>query len=245
MAEREFARAQMLLGEAAMDRLAASTVAVYGLGGVGGTAAEALARSGVGRLILIDSDCVDITNLNRQVIALHSTVGKRKVDVMRARILDINPAAQVECRAEFHLPGMPLGYLDGCNAVADAIDTVSAKLDIAAYCTQHKIPLVSAMGAGNRTDPSRLRAADIYKTAGCPLCRVMRRELRSRGVPALRVIWSDEPALVPADAAQDEAHPSRHTPGSLAFVPPAMGLLLAREIVCELLGGFGAEQAGR
>ena len=234
----QFERAERLLGAAAMARLAAARVAVFGLGGVGGSAAEALARSGVGALELFDSDRVSLTNLNRQIVATHDTVGRFKVDAMAERLRAIAPQAEITPRRMFYLPeNADEVDLSGYDYIVDAIDTVAAKLDIAERAHRLGVPIISAMGAGNRLDPTRLRVGDIYQTENCPLARVMRRELRRRGIPALKVVYSTEPALTPRpgpDAESDESR-RRAIPGSVAFVPPVMGLIMASEIVKGLL----------
>ena len=232
------ARTALLLGQEGVDRLAAASVAVFGLGGVGSYAAEALARAGVGRLILVDGDVVEETNLNRQLVALHSTLGRSKAEVAAQRVLDIAPGCRAEAHAMFYLPEQGQGLIDGCDYVADCIDMVSAKLALAEECRDKGIPLISAMGCGNRLDPTRFRVTDIYETSGCPLCRVMRRELRRREIPALKVVYSDAPARTPA-VSPGEGRPS---PGSLSFVPGAAGLILAGEIVRFLAGTPAEEQ---
>ena len=218
-----FSRTEALLGPEALSRLQSSRVAVFGLGGVGGYAAEALARTGVGEMDLYDGDRVTLTNLNRQIIALHSTLDRPKADVMAARLLDVNPRLTVRPHTLFYLPEtaeqVPFSSFD---CVLDCIDTVTAKLDIITRCHQLGVRVFSAMGAGNRLDPSQLRLCDIYDTQNDPLSRVMRRELWRRGVPRLTVACSAEPARKPEHAEEDS-----RTPGSLIFVPAAMGLLLA------------------
>ena len=194
-----FSRERMLLGEAAVQRLRESHVIVFGLGGVGSFAVEALARAGVGELTLVDHDTISITNLNRQLYALHSTLGRRKVDVARERVRDINPDCNVHVIPEFYLPehaqrfwGVRYSY------IVDAIDTVSAKIDLACRAREMETPIIASMGTGNKLDPSRFEVADLYETQVCPLCRVMRRELKKRGVKALRVVYSREEPLKPA-----------------------------------------------
>lgn len=238
----QFQRTAMLLGAEGMERLAASRVAVFGIGGVGGHCAEALARSGVGAIDLYDDDRVCLSNLNRQAVALHSTLGRYKVDVMRERVLDINPAARVRAERLFYGPETADGVnLAACDYVVDAIDTVTAKLELICRCAACGTPVISSMGAANKLDPTAFEAADIYATSGCPLARVMRRELRKRGIASLRVVYSREEARAPlADAARpepDAAHPKRQTPGSVAFVPPVAGLILAGEVIRALAGG--------
>jgi len=233
-----FSRSVMLLGQAALDALALSRVAVFGLGGVGGAAAEALARAGVGRLDLFDGDSVAVSNLNRQVIALHSTLGLPKAEVMRRRILDINPQADVREHIIFYTPANTgLVDLSGYDFILDCVDMVTAKLELACRAAAVSIPIVSAMGAGNKLDPAQLRLDDISRTSVCPLARVMRRELKARGVEHLTAVYSLETPLKPRgeDAAQRTDAPVRRgLPGSLPFVPAAMGLLMASHVVRQL-----------
>lgn len=238
--ESPFARQKLLIGQDGMDRLFRASVAVFGVGGVGSYVAEALARSGVGRLLLIDSDRVAESNLNRQLIALHSTLGKRKVEAAKERILDINPQARVELFPLFVTPEN-LGEipLESCDYVVDAIDTVSAKLALAQRCRELEIPLLSSMGTGNKLDPTRLELADIAETSVCPLARVMRRELKKRGIAHLEVLYSRETPIPPApgDGGEESPAPGRRaTPGSTAFVPSAAGLIIAGRVVRRLAG---------
>ena len=235
----QFQRTERLLGPEGMARLAAARVAVFGLGGVGGSAAEALARSGVGALDLFDNDVVSLTNLNRQVVATHQTLGMSKVNAMAARIADIAPQARVEARRLFYMPDTADGVDLSCyDYVVDAVDTVAAKLELAVRATALGVPIISALGAGNKLDPTKLVISDVYKTSVCPLARVMRRELRKRGVRRLKVAWSTEPPVVPiGEAGEDGPHPRRSVPGSTAFVPPAMGLAIAAEVVRALALG--------
>ncbi len=212
-----------------MERLAGARVAVFGIGGVGGYVAEALARSGIGALDLIDSDTVSRTNLNRQIIALQSTVGREKTEVMRERILDINPDCRVEVHNCFYLPETKDQFDFGAYSyVVDAVDTVTAKLQLVLQAKECGVPVISSMGAGNKLHPELFEVADIYKTSVCPLARVMRRELKKRGVKELKVVYSKEPPVPP----QQESG----VPGSVAFVPPAAGLILAAEVVRDLAG---------
>lgn len=256
----QFSRTELLLGSEAMDRLAAARVAVFGIGGVGGHVVEALARSGVGALELIDSDMVSVSNLNRQLIATHSTIGRYKVDVMAERIRDINPQAAVQVHRCFFLPEnaeqFPFAAYD---YVVDAVDTVTAKLELILKAQAAGVPVISSMGAGNKLDPSAFQVADIYQTSVCPLAKVMRRELKKRGVKSLKVVYSQEPPLIPGgaalkahDAAADagqlrgtdapltEEPPKgrRSVPGSVAFVPAVAGLIIAGEVVKDLAGNI-------
>ncbi len=235
----EFSRSRILLGEASMKKLKDCKVAVFGLGGVGGHAADALVRTGIGSFVLVDADTVSLTNINRQILADHTTLGQLKTQVMQERMRRISPDVQVEIHSEFLLPGADLSYLESCQYVVDAIDTVSAKLYLAEFCASKGIPLISSMGAGNKLDPSRFQVADIYKTSVCPLCRVMRRELKKRGIPKLKVVYStEEPARREESEEIAEDSSKRQTPGSLAFVPSVAGLLLASEVIRDLTQGL-------
>lgn len=224
-----------ILGEAALERLANTRIAVLGLGGVGGAAAEALCRSGVGSLLLVDNDTVSRSNCNRQLIATAHTVGQPKCDAARERLLSINPNCNITSAQRFYLPEESDFLYDWQpHCVLDAIDTVTAKLHLAAECQGRGIPLLSSMGTGNRTDPSQLRLGDVSQTAGtgCPLTRILRRELKRRGVTSLTVVFSAEP---PRKSICVESANGRHSPGSTAFVPPAAGFLLAYGAVKRIL----------
>lgn len=222
--EGQFIRTEMLFGKESMDRLAHARVAVFGIGGVGGYVVEALARSGVGTLDLIDNDTVCESNLNRQIIALHSTLGMYKVDAARDRILDINPLAKVNCHKTFFLPESADDFsFEEYDYVVDAIDTVTGKIELILRAQAANTPVISCMGAGNKLDPTAFEVADIYKTSVCPLAKVMRRELKKRGVKKLKVVYSKEEPV------------SRfRTPGSNAFVPSVAGLIIAGEVVKDL-----------
>ena len=227
-----FARTERLLGKDAMKKLRAARVAVFGVGGVGGYVVEALARSGVGAIDLIDHDTVSITNLNRQIIALQSTLGKYKVDVMKDRILDINPECKVDIHRCFFLPETE-GEFDfrEYSYVVDAVDTVTAKIQLVMQAKECGVPVISSMGAGNKLDPTRFEVADIYETSVCPLAKVMRRELKKRGVKELKVVYSKEQ---PVRQKMQEPTAERVVPGSTAFVPSVAGLVLASEVVRDL-----------
>lgn len=233
----EFSRTQMLLGEEAMEKLAAANVAVFGVGGVGGFAAQALARSGVGKIELIDSDTVALSNINRQIVAFHSTVGQYKTEVMKKMIEDINPLAEVTERRIFFLPETADDFnFSGYDYVIDAVDTVTAKLLLAERCTAAGVPIISSMGAGNKLDPTAFEVADIYQTSVCPLARVMRRELKKRGIRKLKVVYSKEPAMTPKGQPQTEPDSARRsTPGSVSFVPSVAGLMIAGEVIKDLI----------
>ena len=233
----QFSRTRLLLGEAALEKLAKCRVAVFGVGGVGGYVCEALARSGVGAFDLVDDDQVALTNLNRQIIATHSTLGRDKVEVMAERMRDINPAVDVRPRRCFFLPENADEFpFDEYDYVVDAVDTVAAKLALIEKARAHGVPVISAMGAGNKLDPGRFRVSDISQTNTCPLARVMRRELHKRGIDHVKVVWSDEPPVQPMGEAEDApaGHARRSTPGSTAFAPAVAGLMIAGEVVKDL-----------
>lgn len=234
----QFSRTRRIFGAERMERLRAARVAVFGLGGVGGYAAEALARSGVGTLDLIDPDRVCLTNLNRQILATHATLGQYKVDVAERRILEINPAATVCTRKTFFLPETAEQFdFTRYSYVVDAIDTVTGKLALILCARAAGVPVISCMGAGNKVDAAAFEVADIYETGVCPLSRVMRRELRRRGVEALKVVYSREEPVPPEETdPDDDGGGRRQTPGSTAFVPAAAGLILAGEVVKDLTG---------
>ena len=219
-----YTRTEMMLGTEAVEKLKSAHVAVFGVGGVGGFVTEALARAGVGKLTLIDSDKVSLTNINRQIIALHSTVGKYKTESMRDRIKDINPECEVECINEFYSEENPIS-LDGFDYVADCIDSVKSKLHLITEAKRLDKSVISSMGAGNKLDPTRFTVADISKTHTDPLAKVMRTELRKRGVNHLKVVFSDEPPINPS---------GERTPGSVSFVPSVVGLIIAGEIIKDL-----------
>ena len=233
-------RTARMLGEGALVRLSQARVAVFGIGGVGGHLCEALARAGVGALDLIDSDTVAPSNINRQIVALHSTVGMDKVEAMAARIRDINPACVVRTHACFYLPEEGDRFDFSCyDYVADAIDTVRAKIDLVLRAKAAGVPIICAMGAGNKLDPTRFEVADLAKTTVCPLAKVMRVELRKRGIEHVKVVYSrEEPVTPPADAPQGEpiadGSARRSTPGSVSFGPAVMGLIMAGEIIKDI-----------
>lgn len=247
----QFSRTQLLLGQEGMARLSQKRVAVFGIGGVGGYVCEALVRSGIGAFDLIDDDKVCLTNLNRQIIATRKTVGQYKVEVMRDRMLEINPDAKINIHKCFFLPEnadtFPFHEYD---YVVDAVDTVTAKIELILRSQKAQVPVISAMGAGNKLDAGRLKIADIYETKVCPLARVMRRELKKRHVKSLKVVYSDEQPIRPSEdmsiscrthcicppGAQHKCTERRDIPGSTAFVPAAAGLLIAGEIVKDLIG---------
>ena len=238
----QFSRTELLLGKSAMERLAKCRVAVFGIGGVGGYVCEALARSGVGALDLIDDDKVALSNINRQIIATTKTVGEYKTDVMKARILEINPEAEVNTYRCFFLPENASDFpFDKYDYVVDAIDTVTAKIELVMQCQNAGVPIMSSMGAGNKLDPTKFRVADIYKTQMDPLAKVMRRELKKRGIKKLKVVYSEEEPVIQAEdatAVQADRPGSkrRGIPGSTAYVPSVAGLIIAGEVIKDLTG---------
>ena len=247
----QFARTELLIGKEGMEKLAKSRVAVFGIGGVGGYTVEALARSGVGILDLIDDDKVCLTNINRQIIATRKTVGKYKVDVAKERIIDINPKAIVNTYKTFFSPETAEQFdFSQYDYIVDAIDTVTGKIELVMQAKKHNVPIISAMGAGNKMDPTALEVADIYETSICPLAKVMRKELRKRGVDSLKVVYSKEPPITPIDdmaiscrtncicppGTARKCTQRRQVPGSNAFVPAVAGLIIAGEVIKDLIG---------
>ncbi len=242
--EQPFERTALLLGRSGIDRLKRARVAVFGIGGVGGYVCEALVRSGVGAIDLIDHDQVSVSNLNRQIIATWKTIGRDKVDVMRERILEINPEVKVRIYKCFFLPENAAAFpFVEYDYVVDAVDTVTSKIELILRAQAANVPIISSMGTGNKLDGSRLRVGDIYQTSVCPLARVMRRELKKRGVERLKVVYSEETPLCPMaeeDCSKEaeetnEVPERRQTPGSVSFVPSAAGLMIAGEVVKELI----------
>lgn len=230
----QFSRTELLLGQENMAKLKNARVAIFGVGGVGGYVVEALARSGVGTLDIIDNDTVSITNINRQIIATTKTVGQPKVDVAKERILDINPDAVVNAYNTFYLPETKdLFDFSNYDYVVDAIDTVTGKIQLVMQANEAKVPIISSMGAGNKLNPAMFEVADIYKTSVCPLAKVMRRELKNRGIKKLKVVYSKEEPIKPAES--DEVSGKRSTPGSTAFVPSVVGLIIASEVVKDII----------
>jgi len=248
----QFSRSQLLLGENGIHTLGEATVAIFGIGGVGGYVAEALARTGVGHFVLVDDDKVCLTNINRQIIATRKTVGQYKAEVMRDRILEINPEAAVEVRKCFYLPENADEFdFTEYSYVVDAVDTVTAKLEIILRAKSSNVPVISSMGAGNKLDPTQFRVADIYQTSMCPLAKVMRHECKKRGIKSLKVVYSTEKPRKPLDdmriscrtncicppGTKHKCTERRDIPGSVAFVPSVTGLIIAGEVVKDLTGG--------
>lgn len=227
----QFSRTELLIGKEKVEKLNKSKVAIFGIGGVGSYVVEGLARAGVGKFVLIDKDKVDITNLNRQIIATHKTIGKAKVEVSKERILEINPNAEVEIHEEFFLPESE-GILDETvDYIVDAIDTVTAKIELVMRANKLNIPIISSMGTGNKLDPTRFEVADIYKTEVCPLAKVMRKELKLRGIKKLKVIYSKEEPVKVIQKEEGKKQP----PASISFVPSVAGLIIAGEVIKDLI----------
>ena len=233
-----FDRTRIVLGDDAIDKLKRSHVAIFGVGGVGGYAIEAIVRSGVGEVTIVDNDTVSPSNINRQIIALHSTIGEKKIDVAEKRIKDINPECIVHKSDSFFLPGMEEEFsFSSFSYVVDAIDTVSGKIALIEAANKYSIPIISSMGAGNKLDPTLFTITDIYKTNTDPLSRVMRRELKKRGIKKLKVVWSPEKPITPIKIMEEDNSKRRSTPGSVAFVPSVSGLIMAGEIIRTLAQG--------
>ncbi|MDI9481763.1 MAG: tRNA threonylcarbamoyladenosine dehydratase [Bacillota bacterium] len=247
----EFSRTELLIGKEALSKLSQSKVAIFGIGGVGSFTVEGLARAGVENLVLVDNDIVCPTNINRQLLATVKTIGRPKVEVMRERILEINPNAQVTVYNEFYLPGSSDKLIqDDYDYIVDAVDTVTAKIDIIMQAKKRNIPVISCMGAGNKMDPTCFRVADIYSTTVDPLAKVMRRELKKRGIDSLKVVFSTEPPIKPVqneeerndtenvcpEAFTQNCTVGKQVPGSISFVPSVAGLIIAGEVVKDLIG---------
>lgn len=236
----QFIRSAMLYGEQLEDCLKNKTVCIFGVGGVGGYVCEGLARIGVGHLILVDHDKVSLSNLNRQIIALHSTIGQYKVEVMKERILDINPNIHVDIYKDFYLKDKNLEFIyQNVDYVVDAIDTVSAKIELICQCQSKQIPIISSMGTGNKINPDQLEVCDIYETSIDPLARVMRRELKKRGIEKCKVVYSKEKPITPNIKVVSEN--GKVAPGSSPFVPSSAGLLIAGVVTKELLNQFSSK----
>lgn len=232
----QFSRSELLLGHDNMEKISKMKVAIFGIGGVGSFVCEALVRCGVSNFVLIDSDSISLTNVNRQIHATLKTVGRSKVEVMKERMLEINPDAHIDIYEEFYLPDKHSDIIkNDIDYIVDAIDTVSAKIDIVMKAKEMNIPIISAMGAGNKIDPTKFEVSDIYKTSVCPLAKVMRRELRKRKISSLKVVYSkEEPIKIDDYSICEEEIGKKRIPGSLSFVPSAMGLIIAGEIIKEV-----------
>lgn len=236
MSLNEFSRTELLVGEEGISKLNNSKVIVFGVGGVGSFVVESLTRAGIGNLVLIDNDTVCISNLNRQIHATQSTIGRVKVDVMKERVISINPNCNVETKQIFVTPeNIDEIITDDIDYVVDAIDTVTSKLALAEYCYKNGINIISSMGTGNKIDPSQFKVSDVYKTKVCPLAKVMRHELRKRGVKKLKVVYSEEMPMTP-DKGRVVPSQKRQTPGSISFVPPVAGMIIGGEVIKDLSG---------
>ncbi|MCE5285718.1 MAG: tRNA threonylcarbamoyladenosine dehydratase [Pelosinus sp.] len=246
----QFSRTELLLGAAALAKLKSAKVAVFGIGGVGSYAVEGLVRAGIGKFVLVDDDTVCLTNINRQLHATRKTVGKAKVTLMAERIQEINPSAEVTALKKFYMPATAHELIfDDYDYIIDAIDTVTGKIDLVVKAYEKGIPIISSMGAGNKLDPTQFEVTDIYKTSVCPLAKVMRKELRAREIPSLKVVYSKEPPITPIETAESSCNagcvcpPSaarkctiRHQiPGSVSFVPSVVGLIMAGEVVKDII----------
>ena len=246
----QFSRTELLIGKDGEEKLKSAKVAVFGVGGVGSFVVEGLVRAGVGNIVIIDDDKICLTNLNRQIMATRKTIGKYKVDIMKDRILEINPDANVETYKEFYMPDSDTNIItDDLSYVADCVDTVTAKIEIIMKCKEANVPVMSAMGTGNKLDPTRFEITDIYKTSICPLAKVMRKELRKRNVDSLKVIYSREEQIVPVYEAESSCKTNcicppgtnrkcsirNQVPGSISFVPSVAGLMIAGEIIKDIL----------
>ena len=245
----QFSRTELLIGKEKIEKLNKAKVALFGIGGVGSYVLEGLARSGIGNFVLVDDDKVCLTNLNRQIIATHSTVGKSKVEVAKARILDINPDANVEIYQEFFMPDSKEILDETVSYIVDAVDTVTAKIELVMRANKLNIPIISSMGTGNKLDPTRLEVTDIYKTSVCPLAKVMRKELKARGVKKLKVVYSKEDPIKPVETetiscknncvcppgTKRKCTAKNQVPGSISFVPSVAGLIIAGEVIKDLI----------
>ncbi len=241
----QFSRTELIIGKAGVEKLQNSKVAIFGIGGVGSFVVEGLARAGIGKFILVDDDKVSLTNLNRQLIATHKTIGKPKVEIAKERILDINPNAVVETNQEFFMPDSEEILDDTVNYIVDAIDTITAKIELVVRAKKLNIPIISCMGTGNKLDPTKFEVTDIYKTNICPLAKVMRKELRQRGIEKLKVVYSKEEQIKPDETVKAEYEENyaleearkgkKQVPGSISFVPSVAGLILAGEVIKDII----------
>lgn len=234
----QFSRTELLIGKENVEKLHRAKVAIFGIGGVGSYVVEALARSGIENFILIDNDVVSLTNINRQLIATHKTIGKYKVDIAKERILEINPDAKIDIRKEFFTPETEDFFDESISYVVDAIDTVTSKLEIIERAKKHNIPVISSMGTGNKLDPTRFEVTDITKTSVCPLAKVMRRELKARGVKHVKVVYSKEEPRVPKQEVMEDIREDsnkKSVPASISFVPSVAGLIIAGEVIKDLI----------
>ena len=228
----QFSRTELLIGKEGIEKLQNAKVAVFGIGGVGSFVVEGLARAGIGSFILVDKDTVDITNLNRQIIATHKTIDRPKVEVAKERILEINPNAKVEIHQEFFMPESREILDNTVNYIVDSVDTVTAKIELVVRANKLNIPIISSMGTGNKLDPTRFEVTDIYKTSVCPLAKVMRKELKNRGIEKLKVVYSKEEPIKSGKISENSNKP---VPGSISFVPSVAGLIIAGEVIKDII----------
>ena len=233
----QFSRTELVIGKQGIEKLNSAKVAIFGIGGVGSFVVEALVRAGITNFVLVDNDTISLTNLNRQIIATHKTIGKYKVDIMKERILEINPKAKVEVYKEFYMPNLECKIIDeSFDYVIDAIDTVTAKIELVIECNKLNIPIISSMGTGNKLHPEMFEITDIKKTSVCPLAKVMRKELKNRGIEKLKVLYSKEPPIKPIqDLLDKEDVTKKQVPGSISFVPSVAGLMIAGEVIRDLI----------
>ena len=228
----QLSRTELLIGTNAIQKIQKAKVAVFGMGGVGSFVVEALARAGIGEFILVDNDVVDVTNINRQIIATHKTIGEAKVDAAKKRILEIVPNAKVETYKEFFMPGSKELFDENVDYIVDCIDTVTAKIELISRANKLNVPIISCMGTGNKLDPTKFEISDIYKTSVCPLAKVIRKELKSRGIEKLKVVYSKETPIKNKDSNGNEL---KQVPGSISFVPSVAGLIIAGEVIKDLI----------
>ena len=233
--EEQFSRTELLIGTENLEKLHNSKIAIFGLGGVGSYVVEALTRVGIGNFILIDNDVVDISNLNRQIIATRKTIGRDKVEVEKERILEINPEAKILTYKEFFMPSSENLFDNSVDYIIDCIDTVTAKIELAVRAKKLNIPIISSMGTGNKLDPTKLEISDIFQTSICPLAKVMRKELKTRNIKDLKVVYSKETPIKPIGVSDEILNKSKRIPGSISFVPSTAGLLIASEVVKDLI----------
>lgn len=224
----QFSRTELLIGKQGIEKLQKAKIAIFGIGGVGSFVVEALARAGIGKFLLVDKDTVDITNLNRQIIATTKTIGRSKVEVAKERILEINPNAEVEIYQEFFMPDSQGILDDTVDYIVDAVDTVTAKIELVMRANQHNIPIISCMGTGNKLDATKFEVADLYQTSVCPLAKVMRKELRTKGIKELKVVYSKEEPIKSKETEE-------HVPGSISFVPSVAGLIITGEVIKDII----------
>lgn len=232
----QFSRTELLIGKDGINKLSKSKVIIFGIGGVGSYAAEALARTGIYEFDLVDNDRVSLTNINRQIIATTKTIGEYKVEVMKQRILEINPAAKINMHKCFFLPNSQQFEFQNYSYIIDAIDTITSKIELVVQANNYNIPIISSMGAGNKLDPTKFQISDIYKTSVCPVAKVMRYELKKRNIKHLKVVYSTEQPIKPKQATEEIIN-KKVIPGSISFVPSVAGLIIASEVIKDLIGG--------